>query len=257
MSLLDIDKFDLDKVVTENDISERYALKPISNKVSLEKDELKDITNLIHIVDLLPSQFKNAIGFIPVFSIRHEVSVQLSPDKPLLSKLHPNIDDNTVLNNILLLGEFCKKDEIIILYLNNIKTVGKDNWKWLLTAVYIHELYHAYFDTQTYVAKVEEPLAELGALYTLKLMECLNIFDKGIFKYYKGKVDEKTGPIYFYGFGGVIYDKVEGYSQIGDFIEKFKTDSSNILSKCSLIKELYPSTADGAYNLFCELLGYK
>ena len=159
MSLIDIDKFDLDKVVTENDISKRYALKPISNKVSLEKDELKDITNLIHIVDLLPSQFKNAIGFIPVFSIRHEVSVQLSPDKPLLSKLHPNIDDN----NILLLGEFCKKDKIIILYLNNIKTAGNDNWKWLLTAVYIHELYHAYFDTQTYVAKVEEPLA----LYTL------------------------------------------------------------------------------------------
>lgn len=264
MSILDIDEhsknFDLHVC-----IAHKHGVKSIFDGLRLKNDELSEIKNLIHIVDLLPSQFEPFTGFIPAFSIRHQVEVRLSPEKPTLSHLHKEIiEGHDKIANIPLLGEFCKTgntDDKIVLYINNIKEVGENNWGWLLTAVYIHELYHAYFNTQNYIAEVEEPLAELGALYTLKLMETLNIFDEGICDYYQKEVNKKIGPIYFYGFGKFIYDSVEDFMRIGNFIENFRTDSSNILNKQNDIdnykKVLHPSTANDAYKLFCSLLGVK
>ena len=188
------------------------------------------------------------MGLLPIFNIRHENYVEISDDEPLLKDLHEieNIEE------ILLLGRYYSGQKKVVLYIKNIKTVGKDNWQKLLTAVYIHELYHAYFKTGRYYTPiVEEPLAELGTLYTLDCMESIGIFDKGIHKYFLTEVSNKTGPIYFYGFGAELY-RYSSHQDIGKILEKFKKNWGKILSKGQGIvrheKSLQTIIAQGSKN---------
>ena len=152
---------------------------------------------------------------------------------------------------ILLLGRYYSGQKKVVLYIKNIKKVGKDNWQKLLTAVYIHELYHAYFKTDQYTPIVEEPLAELGTLYTLDCMESIGIFDKGIHEYFLTEVSNKTGPIYFYGFGAELY-RYSSHQDIGKILEKFKKNWEKILSKGQGIerheKSLQTIIAQGSKN---------
>ena len=168
---------------------------------------------------------------------------------------------------ILLLGRYYSGQKKVVLYIKNIKTVGKDNWQKLLTAVYIHELYHAYFKTGRYTPIVEEPLAELGTLYTLDCMESIGIFDKGIRKYYFEEVSKKTGPIYFYGFGAELY-RYSSHQDIGKILEKFKKNWEKILSKeqgierhekslQTIIKSQATNTIKATCESFYKLCGVK
>ena len=228
MSLLD--DFD-DKVVSKEILRKNYGLLPIEKTNTLDDIVFHEIKKLVNFVDLLPYKLECSkdcrfLGLLPIFNIRHENNVEISDDEPLLKDLHEIKD----IEEILLLGRYYSDQKKVVLYIKNIKTVGKDNWQKLLTAVYIHELYHAYFKTNQYTPIVEEPLAELGTLYTLDCMESIGIFDKGIHEYFLKEVSKKTGPIYFYGFGAELY-RYSSHQDIGEILETFKKNWDKILFK--------------------------
>ena len=230
MSILD--DFD-DKVVSKEILRKNYGLLPIEKKNTVDDIVFHEIKKLVNFVDLLPYKLecsKNCrfLGLLPIFNIRHENNVEISDDEPLLKDLH-EIED---IGEIPLLGRYYSDQKKVVLYIKNIKKVDEGNWQKLLTAVYIHELYHAYFKTKPdlYTPIVEEPLAELGTLYTLDCMESIGIFDKGIHEYFLKEVSKKTGPIYFYGFGAELY-RYSSHQDIGKILEKFKKNWEKILSK--------------------------
>lgn len=252
MSVLDVDDFDLDKEVSKESLRENYGLLPIEKKNTLDDIVFHEIKKLVNFVDLLPyklecSKYCRFLGLLPIFNIRHENNVEISDDEPLLKDLH-KIED---IEEILLLGRYYSDQKKVVLYIKNIKKVGKNNWQKLLTAVYIHELYHAYFKTDQSTPIVEEPLAELGTLYTLDCMESIGIFDEGICKYYLEEVSKKTGSIYFYGFGAELY-RYSSHQDIGKILEKFKKNWEKILFKVQGIerheKSLQTIIAQGSKN---------
>lgn len=239
MSILDVDDFDFDKMASKEILNKNYALLPIKKTNTLDNIVFHEIKKLVNFVDLLPYKLecsKNCrfLGLLPIFNIRHENNVEISDDEPLLKDLH-EIED---IGEIPLLGRYYSDQKKVVLYIKNIKKVGKNNWQKLLTAVYIHELYHAYFKTDPYkyTPIVEEPLAELGTLYTLDCMESIGIFDEGICKYYLEEVSKKTGSIYFYGFGAELY-KYSDFGSIGEILEEFNINWAEILSKAQSIKQ--------------------
>lgn len=239
MSILDVDDFDFDKMASKEILSKNYALLPIKKTNTLDNIVFHEIKKLVNFVDLLPYKLecsKNCrfLGLLPIFNIRHENNVEISDDEPLLKDLH-EIED---IGEIPLLGRYYSDQKKVVLYIKNIKKVDENNWQKLLTAVYIHELYHAYFKTDpyTYTPIVEEPLAELGTLYTLDCMESIGIFDEGICKYYLEEVSKKTGSIYFYGFGAELY-KYSDFGSIGEILEEFNINWAEILSKAQSIKQ--------------------
>lgn len=238
MSLLDVDDFDLDKELSKKSLRENYGLLPIEKTNTLDDIVFHEIKKLVNFVDLLPYKLECSkdcrfLGLLPIFNIRHENNVEISDDEPLLKDLHEIKD----IEEILLLGRYYSDQKKVVLYIKNIKKVDEGNWQKLLTAVYIHELYHAYFKTKPdlYTPIVEEPLAELGTLYTLDCMESIGIFDKGIHEYFLKEVKKKTGPIYFYGFGAELY-RYSSHQDIGKILEKFKKNWKEILSKEQGIK---------------------
>lgn len=239
MSILDVDDFDSDKVVSKEILRKNYGLLPIEKKNTLDDIVFHEIKKLVNFVDLLPYKLECSkdcrfLGLLPIFNIRHENNVEISDDEPLLKDLH-EIED---IGEILLLGRYYSDQKKVVLYIKNIKKVDENNWQKLLTAVYIHELYHAYFKTKPdlYTPIVEEPLAELGTLYTLDCMESIGIFDEGICKYYLEEVSKKTGSIYFYGFGAELY-KYSDFGSIGEILEEFNINWAEILSKAQSIKQ--------------------
>ena len=252
MSLLDLDDFD--KVVSKEILRKNYGLLPIEKKNTLDDIVFHEIKKLVNFVDLLPYKLECSkdcrfLGLLPIFNIRHENNVEISDDEPLLKDLH-EIED---IGEIPLLGRYYSDQKKVVLYIKNIKKVDENNWQKLLTAVYIHELYHAYFKTDpyTYTPIVEEPLAELGTLYTLDCMESIGIFDKGIHEYFLTEVSNKTGPIYFYGFGAELY-RYSSHQDIGKILENFKKNCDKILSKKQGIdrheKSLQTIIAQGSKN---------
>ena len=239
MSILDVDDFDFDKMASKEILSKNYALLPIKKTNTLDNIVFHEIKKLVNFVDLLPYKLECSkdcrfLGLLPIFNIRHENNVEISDDEPLLKDLH-EIED---IGEIPLLGRYYSDQKKVVLYIKNIKKVDENNWQKLLTAVYIHELYHAYFKTDpyTYTPIVEEPLAELGTLYTLDCMESIGIFDEGICKYYLEEVSKKTGSIYFYGFGAELY-KYSDFGSIGEILEEFNINWAEILSKAQSIKQ--------------------
>ena len=239
MSILDVDDFDLDKVLSKKSLRENYGLLPIEKTNTVDDIVFHEIKKLVNFVDLLPYKLecsKNCrfLGLLPIFNIRHENNVEISDDEPLLKDLHEIKD----IGEIPLLGRYYSDQKKVVLYIKNIKKVDENNWQKLLTAVYIHELYHAYFKTDPYkyTPIVEEPLAELGTLYTLDCMESIGIFDEGICKYYLEEVSKKTGSIYFYGFGAELY-KYSDFGSIGEILEEFNINWAEILSKAQSIKQ--------------------
>ena len=75
------------------------------------------------------------------------------------------------ISNVKLLGEYKPKEKNIYLYIETIKSCGKDVDNLVLTT-YVHEMMHAYFDRKgheqyPYIYETEEPLAEAGMLLFL------------------------------------------------------------------------------------------
>ena len=83
--------------------------------------------------------------------------------------------DNITEQFIPVLGEYYPQTKTVVLYRQNIIDCAKTstvNWSYedLLAYVYIHEMFHVYFDMKAaqngdhYIREIEEPFAELGSL---------------------------------------------------------------------------------------------
>ncbi len=97
-----------------------------------------------------------------------------------------------------LLGLYDPAEKSVYLFKNNIgNNIG------LLCAVYIHEMFHAYYDSgNKYIPEIEEPIVECNTLCFLEL------FNKAYLDSYKISVErkQKTIVINFYGFGAHLYE---------------------------------------------------
>ena len=90
---------------------------------------------------------KTLIPGLPNFGvIRNKVNVIFSANRPSYADKYK--DDS--LSKILVLGEYANSDNTIYIYIHNIKDVckyKKSDICRLMLAVYVHELYHAYFNS--------------------------------------------------------------------------------------------------------------
>ena len=103
-----------------------------------------------------------------------------------------------------LLGKYIPDTKTVYLYKDNIKIWGYDKELELLCAVYIHEMFHAYFDMVPHqtISEIEEPIVECCTLCFLEL------FDNAICKDYLKHVERKqqSSAICYYGFGAHLYE---------------------------------------------------
>lgn len=164
--------------------------------------------------------------------------------------------------NPLLLGEYVPKNKSVILYIENIQTVGGQNWELVLAYVYIHEMMHAFFDSVAqcngshYLEEVEEPLAELGMLYYLK-NACSqgDGFAVSILPLALNDVTAKqaTLPHYAYGaylYSGHVYTDINGNPkgvQINEILSDYAIkasrldkDSTDVIEFCVSLASSYP-----------------
>lgn len=97
-----------------------------------------------------------------------------------------------------LLGLYNPMTKTVYLFKENI---GNDIM--LLCATYIHEMFHAYYDTgDKYIPEIEEPIVECNTLCFLEL------FDKDYMDSYITRVERKQGSdaINYYGFGAHLFE---------------------------------------------------
>lgn len=128
--------------------------------------------------------------------------------------------------------------ELLGLYDPQIKTVFlfKDNIgddKNLLCAVYIHEMFHAYYDNSNnsgnkYIPEIEEPIVECNTLCFLEL------FDNGMLKDYLAHVAGKRfSPIInYYGFGAHLYE-----NRSLDWMKLYQSAYIHIDTTSAIVKE--------------------
>lgn len=115
-------------------------------------------------------------------------------------------------------GEYYPATKTIVLYRKNMEDYvlsnsGKVNLDDLMKYVYIHELFHAYFDYKAningkhYLREIEEPMAELGSLLffqSLKTTQHSHIFDLAYCEIEK----KKNSALSAYGFGIHLLDRI-------------------------------------------------
>lgn len=132
-----------------------------------------------------------------------------------------------------LLGVY-KSDLKVGLFIDKIDQVAKDNdllsflgldkdkfTSYLIGYVYIHELFHRYYDSfhekakKTYVPEIEEPMAELGALVSIEELVSQKLFDKSFFKvaYQQVCAKRSSDKYYYYSLGSTLFDKGYGYGK--------------------------------------------
>jgi hypothetical protein len=105
--------------------------------------------------------------------------------------------------------------------------LDKDKFtSYLIGYVYIHELFHRYYDLfheeaiKTTVPQIEEPMAELGALVSIEEMVSQKLFDKSFFKVAYQQVYAKCGTdkYYHYSLGSTLFDKGYGKELIEHYV---------------------------------------
>ena len=169
--------------------------------VNLDSEVYEEYCKSLSKVDIF---HRDAIPGIPDFGeIRKDVKV-------IFSKLQPTYAEkykNRSLSKILVLGEYVDSENAIYIYVNNIE--AKCNTapiNRLMLAVYIHELYHAYFKSgNRYIREIEEPLAEFGALFCLEAMTVMRTAEIDDLHFYKKMVAEKKKYLPEYAFGEYIH----------------------------------------------------
>ena len=130
-----------------------------------------------------------------------------------------------------------------------------------MLAVYVHELYHAYFNSgigHRYIRKIEEPLAEFGALFCLEAMTAMGIVEYDDLLYYIKEVADKKKALPEYSFGEYIYihhHRVKSDFNMGNLIENYKNSVINDKS-VSLIASDNISQWETAYNNLKKVLNY-
>lgn len=221
------------------------------NQAGLSKQKFEEYCSNLSKVDVfhLPS-----VPGIPEFGkIRENVTVIFSSEGLTYSDKYG--DDKLSEKDVL--GEY--KDYVnsksyIYIYVNNIiKSCAPSDVNHLMLAVYIHELYHAYFKSGSlYNREVEEPLAEFGALFCLEAMASMRIINYSDVEYYRNEVGDKTDLLPEYALGGYIYDLLTDWKK-GTLLELYKT----AISDMQTIKIEVPSeNFSYLYKQLCTALNY-
>lgn len=199
---------------------------------------------------------------LPLFyNIREHVNVVFSAKRPHYGERY-NDDSFT---DVLILGEYVASDpefgECVILYVNNISECSRSkiSFETLMLAVYIHELYHAYFRSgDNYILDVEEPLAEFGALFSLEAMASMGVIAGSAVTEYLEFVSNKT-KLPKYSFGSYIYREHQYYPSwiMGVLLEHYriKVQNSDLMDLTDISTE-YPEKWDEAYDKLCKALNY-
>lgn len=136
-----------------------------------------------------------SIPGIPNFGTIRENVVVIFSDK---EKTYVDKYKDPRLEKVRVLGEYCSSPRVdgkteIFIYVNNIikNTLrNASETDQLMLAVYIHELYHAYFESVKYYKEIEEPLCEFGTLFCLEVMTAMRIVNDHYLNYYKGRVGQ-------------------------------------------------------------------
>lgn len=200
---------------------------------------------------------------LPLFhDIRDDVKVVFSAKRPHYGERY-NDDDS--FSDVLILGEYVASDpkfgECVILYVNNISECSRSkiSFETLMLAVYIHELYHAYFRSgDNYILDVEEPLAEFGALFSLEAMASMGVIAGSAVTEYLEFVRNKT-KLPKYSFGSHIYSKHQDYPSwiMGVLLDHYriKVQNSDLMDLSHIYTE-NPDKWDEAYEELCKALNY-
>ena len=228
------------------------------NQANLTADEYGHYCRYLSKVDAFHN---TSIPGLPNFGvIRNEVNVIFSAHKPSYAEKYKD----KRLSNILVLGEYDNSDNTIYIYIDNIKCVckyEKSDINRLMLAVYVHELYHAYFNCgigHRYIREIEEPLAEFGALFCLEAMTAMGIVEYDDLIYYIKEVADKKEVLPEYSFGEHIYmhhHMLRSDFNMGNLIENYKNSVINDKS-VSLISSDNISQWETAYNNLKKALNY-
>ena len=109
-----------------------------------------------------------------------------------------------------------------------------------------------------YIRKIEEPLAEFGALFCLEAMTAMGIVEYDDLLYYIKEVADKKEDLPEYSFGEYIYmhhHRLKSDFNMGNLIENYKNSVINDKS-VSLIASDNISQWETAYNNLKKALNY-
>ncbi len=208
-ALLEVDNFDfpfdginnfgelhdnIKVVVTDEPTEEQIG--HYRKKITLKAAQIRD----------LYSKYKKTQKYYFLESILAKILKKLGwswhPDLDKLKDYTGNDITIEVEDSYSLLGLYNPITKTVYLFKKNIR----DNIK-LLCAVYIHEMFHAYYDNSNnsdnkYVPEIEEPIVECNTLCFLEL------FDKAYMDSYITSVERKqqSDAINYYGFGTHLFE---------------------------------------------------
>lgn len=264
MSIVDVDD-NIDNIdvkvpleCKERRLKEIRGKYEFENEASLDSDVFEQYCANLSKVDAF---YVPSIPGIPNFgTIRENVVVIFSDQE----KTYADKYDDSGLEKVDVLGEYCNSQHAhvkskIYIYVNSIIKNTQGNGSeidQLMLAVYIHELYHAYFKSNTYIRELEEPLCEFGALFCLEVMTAMRIVNDHYLNYYKEKVAGKKELLPEYGMGGYIYDMLSDMN-IGNLklldLYKTKINGNQVIFKPGSIDKL---DQNNYYKQICNSLGY-
>lgn len=189
---------------------------------------------------------------------------QLNAFGGILQRYQPDGSGNYVADFSNLLGLYSPEEKTVYLFMDNIRNwKGEENVE-LLSAVYVHEMLHAYFHSAShYVKEIEEAIVECLTLCFLKDYD--DITATNLFKYYLKQVENKRyTPFGYYAFGHYLYE----YSDV-DWLTEYKgkhhriTPGSPLLDDyINSIKLYYPfdneqETYKSLYKIFVDFVEKK
>lgn len=228
------------------------------NEASLDSDVFEQYCANLSKVDAF---YVPSIPGIPNFgTIRENVVVIFSDQE----KTYADKYDDSGLEKVDVLGEYCNSQHAhvkskIYIYVNSIIKNTQGNASeidQLMLAVYIHELYHAYFKSNTYIRELEEPLCEFGALFCLEVMTAMRIVNDNYLNYYKERVAGKKELLPEYGMGGYIYDMLgdmnNGNLKLLDLYKTKINGNQVVFETVSIDKH----DQNNYYKQICNSLGY-
>ncbi|MBR5298904.1 MAG: hypothetical protein IKU36_01500 [Bacteroidales bacterium] len=246
---------------------QQKALRPIDFVAPLDLNEELLIRGLINSIDSIPllieagekNQDLNSLIWL-----RRECAVEISPKSPLL-KSYVDVkapeDNLDIPGDALLLGEYRKGENKIILYINNIKASDREKWAKLLIATYVHELFHEYFSLDHYVPELEEPMAELATISYLEgAAGLVQLQQENLGHYYKLTVENKGDSLFHYSFGANLYEKRSGLWTGGiRLVQLYTQKFSYIAANPELVQKykdaVRQSDSCEATKALCEILG--
>ena len=265
MSILDVDDNidnldNIDVKCKERRLKEIRGKYEFENEASLDSDVFEQYCANLSKVDAF---YVPSIPGIPNFgTIRENVVVIFSDQE----KTYADKYDDSGLEKVVVLGEYRNsqrsdgKSEIYI-YVNSIikNTQGNaSETDQLMLAVYIHELYHAYYESgNKYVKEIEEPLCEFGALFCLEVMTAMRIVNDNYLNYYKERVAGKKELLPEYGMGGYIYYMLVGDMNNGNLklldLYKTKINGNQVVFETVSIDK---HDQNNYFKQICNSLGY-